>query len=116
MNDNPAISHIRNTGVLRRAAGLTQPMAARYCGVSIRTITRYENEAAPLWYQHLMTYRSGRLPGWEGFKFESGRVWTPANQCVTQQEIEHMRWLIQMLCTGNEELRGEIYEKCNYGT
>jgi len=86
---------IRNTAVLRRAAGMTQEMAARYCGLSKRTISRFESKSAPLWYQHLMMFRSGRFPGWEGFKIEPGRIWTPANQIVLSTEVEHFRWMCE---------------------
>ena len=88
---------------LRFMGGFTQVTAARYCGVSLRSITRYENEKTPLWYWHLMRYRAGAIPGWDGFRFADGEVWTPANQRVLASEVEHVRWLVETL--GNAERR-----------
>ena len=60
-----------------------------------------------------MTYRSGRIPGWDGFLFQPGQVWTPANELVLSNEVEHYRWMTNEL--GNSERRALIHpELKNY--
>ncbi len=70
---------------------------AEYCGLSKRTIDRYEHGKAPRWYQHLMKYLAGEIPGWPSFRFELGKVWTPAGQAVSANEVEHVRWMVQVI-------------------
>lgn len=109
------IIQLEHLARLRRSAGMTKQEMADLCGLSIRTIRRYEaSDRAPRWYRQLLKYCSGQLPGWEGFKIENDRIWTPANQYVTQSEVEHTRWLIQMLCSNSEEERQQVYEQMSY--
>lgn len=70
---------------------------ADYCGLSEKTIRRYESSNTPRWYQHLMKYRAGQLPGWPEFRFEPGQVWTPAGQVVFATEVEHVRWMFGII-------------------
>lgn len=96
MNNNHALS-VRD---LRRRCNLSAGAAARFCGVSARTWRRYESRASvPAAVWRLMMYRAGLipLPGWAGFRFDAGKVWTPLNECVQAGEVLQFRWLLREL-------------------
>lgn len=86
----------------RRAAGLTQAEAARFLGVTVRTIRNWEKGAARIPYPafKLVRMRAGgivHVSGWEGWRFGAdGALFSPDGRSFKSWEIYHLRLVFSM--------------------
>lgn len=78
---------------LRHLAGFDQPAVARFLDVSIRTVRRYEQRGAPRMAVLAIAARAGAYPGWEGFRFRDGEVFTPIGDAVARTVVENQDYL-----------------------
>ena len=81
-------------------AGLTLQQAAAICGVSVRTIRRWEKAGAcPVWFSALLTAYAGDLGGlrggedWRGWRLVRGRLVSPEGDIFTPGQLRSIRWL-----------------------
>lgn len=86
----------------RRTAGLTRSEAARYLGVTVRTIRNWENAFSRIPYPafKLLRMRAGGIvqaPGWEGWRFgRGGALYSPCGRSFLSWELYHIRHMFSM--------------------
>jgi hypothetical protein len=72
-------------------ASLLNHQAAKYLGVSTKTIERWRKTgAAPTTATRALEYRAGLHPQWPGFRFLDGIVITPCGHSVKAIEIDQI--------------------------
>ena len=83
-----------------RIAGLSLEQAAALCGVSVRTIRRWEQQgAAPVWFARLLALYSGEvgaLPGadgWQGWRVVRGLLVSPEGDLFRPGQLRGLRWV-----------------------
>jgi transcriptional regulator with XRE-family HTH domain len=86
----------------RRTAGLSQPEAARFLGVTVRTIRNWENGSCRIPYPafRLIRMKAGGIvhaPGWEGWRFApDGSLFSPDGRSFKSWELYHLRHVFSM--------------------
>jgi transcriptional regulator with XRE-family HTH domain len=104
MKRRPAFVHVcRETFYIeRRTAGMSQPEAARYLGVTVRTIRNWENGSHRIPYPafRLIRMRAGgivHVPGWEGWKFSAnGALFSPDGRSFQPWQLQQLRLVFSM--------------------
>lgn len=87
------LGNLPDLGTMQLLAGLTNEVAAHFCGVSPETYRRWRRDRKPpLYAVKLLAIRSGYLPfpGWEGWLMVEGRLCPPGWSSVafTPGEIQ----------------------------
>ena len=86
----------------RRTAGLTQAEAARFLGVTERTIRNWENGACRIPYPafRLIRMRAGGIvhaSGWDGWRFGAGgALFSPEGRSFQPWELQQLRLVFSM--------------------
>ena len=86
----------------RRAAGLTQAEAARFLGVTVRTIRNWEKGAARIPYPafKLVRMRAGAIvhvPGWDGWRYaRDGALVTPDGRTFQPWELQNLQLVVSL--------------------
>ena len=76
-------------------AGLTLKQAAAMCGVSVRTVQRWQAaEACPVWFHALCTALAGDLSrhGWDGWRVVRGLLVSPGGDLFRPGQLLGLRW------------------------
>jgi transcriptional regulator with XRE-family HTH domain len=100
----PAFVYVDRTAfhLERRTAGLSQPEAARYLGVTVRTIRNWENGSHRIPYPafRLLRMKAGgivQVPGWDGWRFgRDGALFSPEGRSFQPWELQQLRLVFSM--------------------
>lgn len=83
---------------LRQEAGLSFSKAAKYFGVTERTVYRWSKSGAPPWAIRLLRYRAGYLDelGLKGWRVVRGEIYHPdLKHGFRAEELLALHWLKQ---------------------
>ena len=76
----------------RLAAKLTQEEAAKYLGVTRRTIINYEKGNAPQAAVIALSWLAGTADAWNGYYFEPEYITTPSGDRINKNVINNMEY------------------------
>jgi hypothetical protein len=103
-----------------RVAGMSYQVAADLCGVTTRTIRRWEKAGrCPVWFLTLCRAYGGRLDalrdsgdGWRGWRLVAGALVSPEGITYTPYEVNSIPWLWAMV----NDLRTTLQRETAPGT
>ncbi|MCU7804178.1 MAG: phage protein [Candidatus Thiodiazotropha sp. (ex Lucinoma borealis)] len=115
---SPTSEHLQ---MARMEAGLSTSEAAHLGGLTVNDYLRMEKgqKKVMLALYRLLLCWSGQIaqPGWQGWQFREGKIWSPEDQGFSPSDIVSIFWLNASIRTLRSELyhyTGEYYDPDYY--